>query len=212
MYYQLLSAAERDAIIQSHLREWLGPLGLNEIIPRRWVDGSQPPARRIFELQLLKGAGLGALWGFSLDFVPHISGGSLRWHRSDKTAMADAVIIQTDLPQPDYIHGPDNLIQGLRSLLPLAIARAKDSWRRGATLPGMLELVREIRDGRPNHFPYDNLTQMPLAYAFLSAKTGDLQVAESELDRYVSEPVHGIDPDVAARLKKLARDYAASSI
>ncbi|HKV41499.1 MAG TPA: hypothetical protein VJX67_19995 [Blastocatellia bacterium] len=84
MYYRLLSAAERNAMIQSHLRELLAPLGLNEISPRRWVDGARPPARLIFELKLPTGAGLGALWGFSLDFVPHISGGSLRWHRSDK--------------------------------------------------------------------------------------------------------------------------------
>jgi hypothetical protein len=80
-YYELLSAAERDAIVATHLRERLPALGLNDITVRRWVDGSQPPARRMFELQLLKGAGIKACWGFSLDFVPHISAGWVRWHR-----------------------------------------------------------------------------------------------------------------------------------
>ena len=92
MEYDLLSATQRDEIITKHLREFLPPLGLAEITPRTWVDGSQPPVRRIFELSLLKGAAVKACWGFSLDFVPHISGGKVRWHGSDKTARLDVIV------------------------------------------------------------------------------------------------------------------------
>jgi len=112
-YYQLLSAAERDAILAAHLRERLPAFGFTEITARRWVDGSQPPVRRMFELQLLKGAGIKACWGFSLDFVPHISGGRVRWHRSDKTAMLDVMVDPRSLPQASYIHGPARLTEGL---------------------------------------------------------------------------------------------------
>jgi hypothetical protein len=123
--------------------------------------------------------------------------------------MADVIIDQRDLPLPSVIHGPDYLARGLRDILPLAVARAQQTWRRGATLSGILELVREIRNGHTNNWRYDNYTQLPLAYAFLCAKTGDLQSAESELAHYLT--VDGLDDNQAARLRKLARDYAAAS-
>jgi hypothetical protein len=109
MDYQLLSAAERDAIVSSHLREHLPAFGLSERAPRSWIDGSQAPMRRLFEIQLLKGAGMKACWGFSLDFVPHISGGRVRWHRTDKAAMLDVILDPRDLLQPSFLHGAARL-------------------------------------------------------------------------------------------------------
>ena len=205
MDFQLLSATERDEIVASHLREHLPSLGLTEITPRRWIDGSQPPVRRLFELHLLKGAGIKVCWGFSLDFVPHISGGCVRWHRSDKTALLDLMIDPKDLPQLTYIYGSAHLADGLRGLLPQAISRAQVSWRRGANFHGMLDIIREIRGRHTNCFGYCNYTQLPLTYSLLSAKIGDLKTAESELDQYIIK--HKLDDDEAAKLKKLARDY-----
>ena len=57
---ELLSAEQRDAVIGPMLREHLQPLGLTELTPRRWIDDSKPPVRKLFELCLLKGAGLEA--------------------------------------------------------------------------------------------------------------------------------------------------------
>jgi hypothetical protein len=68
--YQFLATSERDEIIAQHLHAYLAPLGLTQITPRKWVDGSHPPARRMFELALMKGASVRAHWGYSLDFVP----------------------------------------------------------------------------------------------------------------------------------------------
>jgi hypothetical protein len=113
---ELLSASERDAIATLMLRERLGPKGLAEIAPRRWIDGSKPPARRLFELQLLKGASVKACWGFSFDFVPHVSGG-IRWHRSDKTAKLDVIIDPVALPQPCFLFGPERFRVELERLL-----------------------------------------------------------------------------------------------
>ncbi|WFR95766.1 hypothetical protein [Rhizobium tumorigenes] len=68
----LLSAAERDVIVARHLNKHLSTLGLREITPRSWIDEFKPPTKPMFQLSLLKGAGIKACWGFSLDFVPHI--------------------------------------------------------------------------------------------------------------------------------------------
>jgi hypothetical protein len=206
MDYRLLSATERDEIVARHLRDFLPPLGLTERTMRSWIDGAHFPVRRLFEIKLLKGASMKANWGFSLDFVPHITGGRLQWHRTDRTAILDVVMDPKDLHTPSHIHGPERLAEGLRSLLPEAIKRAGESWRRGATFHGMLHLIREIRDQHTNCFEYPNYTQLPLAYAFLLAKTGDLRNAEAELDKYALS--HGLEDDEAAKLKKLAVDYA----
>jgi len=203
---QLLSATERDTIVSTHLQEHLPQAGLTERAPRSWVDGSQAPVRRLFEIQLLKGAAMKACWGWSLDFVPHISGGRVCWHRTDKTARLDIIIDPRGLPQPSFLRGAAGLADALRRLLPEAMTRAVESWRRGATLQGMLDIIKDIRDQRTNAFYYDNYSQLPLAYAFLSAKTGDLKSADAELDRYAVR--FSLDDEETAKLHQLARDYA----
>ena len=84
--YRFLSADDLDRMMRLPLNECLPALGLTGISARTWMECSKRPARRLFELQLLKGASLKACWGWSLDFVLHISGGRVRWHRSGKSA------------------------------------------------------------------------------------------------------------------------------
>jgi hypothetical protein len=81
--------------------------------------------------------------------------------------------------------------------------------RRGATERGLLDLVREIRERQTNYFPFDMYTQLPLAYALLSAKLGNLASAEQELDRYISRLK--VDDDASVKLKQLAREYAGNT-
>ncbi len=162
----------------------------------------------MFELMLLKGASMRARWGFSLDFVPHISARRIRWHRTNRTAILDVIVDPTEktLPRLSYIHGVARLHDDLQRLLPAAVEKAKQTWRRGETESGLLDLVREIREHNTNCFPFDVYTQLPLAYAFLSARLGDLGSAEQELSRYVSR--HKLDDEDAATLKKLVQGVA----
>jgi hypothetical protein len=200
--YELLSSAERDLVIARHLREWLTPLGLEENTARVWVDGSKPPARRMFEFQLLKGAGMKACWGFSLDFVPHISAGRLRWHRSNKSARLDVVIDPKGMLQPSNLHGRQRLNADLTQLMPEAVQRAKADWKLGENLEGILELVRSLRDQRLNCFGYEMYVQLPLAFAFLSAKVGDRHDAEQTLTGYIER--HHLDDKEATKLRQAA--------
>jgi hypothetical protein len=159
----------------------------------------------LFEFQLLKGAGMKASWGYSLDFVPHISGWRVRWHRSDKSARLDVIVDPHDLPQPSFIHGAAHLAAGLLKLLPQAVTRAQVTWERGATFSGMLDIVREIRERKTNRFGFYNYTQLPIAYVFISANVGDLHAAAPELDHYLES--HRLDHDEAAKLKKAFGNY-----
>ena len=180
-----MSAVERDAICGNLLSERLAPLGLAEVAPRTWIDGTRPPVRRLFELKLFKGATLNACWGFSLDFVPHVSGNRLQWHRSDRTARLDVIIDPRPQPDPCYLYEADRFRDELLALLPGAVAAADRDWTRGATYDGMLGIVREIRELRTNCFAFDNYTQLPLALMFLAAKVGDSALAEREMEAYL---------------------------
>ena len=206
--YEMLSAADRDVICRPLLLERLEPLGFSEIGPRRWIDGSKPPVRRLFELQLRKGASLAACWGFSLDFVPHLSGSSFRWHRSDKTARLDLIVDPIALPhQPTFLYGAQRFEAELVWLLLEAIPAAELDWSRGATYSGMLDIIREIREHESNCLPWINYAQLPLAYMFLAAKVDNRVLAERELEDYLQR--EGLHPQEADKLRRLVRECGA---
>ncbi|MGD1016640.1 MAG: hypothetical protein ABR863_09420 [Roseiarcus sp.] len=201
----ILSAAERDAIVASVLEPRLKPLGFVEVAPRVWVDGSTAPARRVFEMGLLKGAAMNAKWGFSLDFTPHLSGRRIAWHRSDRTAKLD-VWLDSGRDYARFLYGAEWLRRDMERLADVAIAQAQETWRRGATWPGMLGLVREIRERKINRMFVGFRTRLPLAVMFLSAKVGDLAAAQAELEAYVRD--RELPDAVAAKLAKLLGDVA----
>jgi hypothetical protein len=84
--------------IDEGLRLRVSAAGFEPVGPRRWVSCVNPPIRRIFEFQALKGATYSARWGFSLDFVSALRGGRLRWKRSSKAAAFDLCIDPIDEP------------------------------------------------------------------------------------------------------------------
>jgi hypothetical protein len=60
---RLIPAAERDSIVARHLQKHLLPLGLTSVDSRTWIDPARAPAKPVFELTLLKGAGDGFQFG-----------------------------------------------------------------------------------------------------------------------------------------------------
>jgi hypothetical protein len=74
----------------------LSPLGFKRTRPRRRVQTATPYIRNMFEFQAIKGGQYSARWGFSLDFVPCLSGGRLRWKRTVTTARFDLCIDPID--------------------------------------------------------------------------------------------------------------------
>jgi hypothetical protein len=205
-HVDILLSAERDAILASHLNEPLAALGLVQVAPRRWVDGSAPPARRVFEMRLLKSAGIMANWGFSLDFVPHISGRRICWHRSDRTAMLDVHVDPRGLEKACFLWGAEWLHRDLDRLVPVAVERAQETWRQGSTWTGMLDILQEIRERKSNRFSFHFYWHLPLTFVFLTAKTGDLASAQAALEEFVRD--RKLSEDIAMKLGKLVRDVA----
>jgi hypothetical protein len=206
--WELLRAAERDSIVASHLNNRLQPLGFVQVKPRLWVDGSAAPVRRVFEMVVLKGGAISPWWGYSLDFVPHRSGDRISWHRSNRTATFDVSFDLKDRRGYAYFcYGAAGLHHDLERVVPLALERAQETWRRGSTLSGILDIVREIREKRINSFYVFFRWHLPLTFMFLSAKVGDLTSAQAELKAYARD--QELDEDVAAELSKLLQDAAS---
>lgn len=132
----------------------------------------------------------------------------MQWHRSEKKAMLDVIVDPKEevLALLSFIHGAARLHEDLNHLVPAAVQKAKETWRRGETERGLLDLVLEIRECQTNAWPFNMYTQLPLACAFLYARLGDLGSAEQELDRYVSRLK--LDNEAATKLTKLASEYA----
>ena len=87
--------------------------------------------------------------------------------------------------------------------------KAKETWRRGETGRGLLDLVLEIRERQTNAWPFNLYTQLPLACAFPYARLGDLGAAHQELYHCVSRSK--LNDETATKLRKLAREYASSA-
>lgn len=202
----LLRAVERDSIVADYLNARLQPLGFVQITPRRWVDGSTAPARRVFEMALFKGAAMKPRWGFSLDFVPHLSGSRVSWHRSNRAAELDVVLEIQENKYASYLHGAARLRHDLEHLAPAALERALETWRRGSTLSGILDIVRDLRERKRNAFYVQFSWRLPLTFMFLSAKLGDLEAAQAELEAYARK--YELDEDVVAKLSKLIQKNA----
>ncbi len=153
----------------------------------RWVDSRQAPIRRMFVLAAWKGGAVAPRWGFSLDYVPHLSGEAFRWHRTARSArpdlFLDAIAREMDL---DTLRGARWLDAHLPMVVERSIRQAYLLWESVASLrdlPNAFDRVMRHREVN-RQFTYANLVQPGLAHAFTLAKLGRLEAAETMLENY----------------------------
>src|ERR1019366_1821763 len=95
------TGAALDAILADTLSPLLAQEGfVTPSHPRKWVR-ARPPLRDLFEVVAMKGAAFVPRWAVSIDLVPHLQGDEIRWHRTDKGALADIVYDPVDF-DPDW--------------------------------------------------------------------------------------------------------------
>ncbi len=88
---ELQSVAVFSEALRSAFDKELLARGFEHVKALKWVRSTKPEIRDVIELYSLKGASVAPRWGFSLDFVPHVAAGRLRWHRTAKSSMLDLV-------------------------------------------------------------------------------------------------------------------------
>jgi hypothetical protein len=203
---QLTPAAEVDAVSHETFDPPLVSLGFERVGVRKWVRRSKAPVREIFALNVMKGLSRSPSWAFSLDFVPHLCGSSLAWHRTNKSARADLSddpIDHTGVPRPELEIDPWYGVEHVRetaaraasTAIPLALAFL-DSVRTVEDLPAAFERVKR----RPAiRFGFYNYVQQPLAYAMTLALVGREREARGEYHHYVHWLDEQLEGYLAAR-------------
>jgi hypothetical protein len=78
----------------------LGPERFERAGPMKWVRTRRPPIRDVIQVYALKGGMYTTRWGVSLDFVPHVVDGTVRWHRTARSARIDLGYDPLDFVDP----------------------------------------------------------------------------------------------------------------
>lgn len=205
--FEIVSIEEIHRRVSPPIEEHLIPLGFELQKPLHWVRGEDAPIRQMFVLQQYKGGVVAPIWGLSLDFVPHVSGSEVKWHRTQKSARLDAVMDPRDRSMEfHYMYGPEHIAQKAPAAISMALGQAEPFWGSAksiAELPNVYEGIKRHMSG--GGLGFYNFVQHPLAFAFVLAKVGRHEEAESELSRYVQR---GMRPAVISRIRQLIAECA----
>ena len=201
--FQEVTNREIQDIASPIVAPLLEPLGFESQKLLYWINSRNAPVRQIFSLRKFKGGKLAPAWGISLDFVPHLSGKKLKWHRTHKSAIFDLTV---DPREPEleltYFRGPDEIREQAGFVLSEAINRAKVFWQQSDSiekLPETIELLKQYL--ATGGLGFYNYTQHPIAYSLVLAKNERYREAEAEMNIYIDRM--GIPEEVQTKLWKL---------
>ncbi|GJH05705.1 hypothetical protein [Paraburkholderia terrae] len=181
-----LEAAHR--VISPSVEAALLLRGFEAVAPLKWLRFDGSPVRQMFAFPSWKGGVISPRWGLSLDFVPHVTGSSVRWHRTNKSAVFDLAVDARDKSMDvSLIRGEQAALQSSAAIVERAVARADEFWRRVHSVEdvvGAFEWLRGyLSTGGLGFYSY---VQHPVALAFVLARTGNLVGARQELGAYVN--------------------------
>ncbi len=208
--FDALTNARIHAVVAPYVESVLGPMGFVAADDLKWVRDRFAPIRHVFSLSKYKGGSLYPAWGVSLDFVPHVSGDQIRWHRSNAAARLDLSLdarnMMANALRMSYTEGEASVRRDHMRVIGAAIHEAEAFWGRCETEADLTETVQWLKvelSGRALSFY--NFTQHRLAAAFILAKAGREIEAGAELDN------HPYRPNVGEKLESLVRAAAAPS-
>ena len=190
--------------------------GFEAVAPRRWVRSSRAPIRDLLEIQALKGVSYSPMWGFSLDFVPHVTtSGEVKWHRTAKSARFDFAYrpveyapLDSETRDWDFspVATPDELQEDLARVTRMVIAQVVPFWERVRGIEDLVSVYREYPNRPSLGLPFGSFPQQVLASAFVLAKSGD-EAGRAELAEYIR--AHDLAPDTAKKLEALLEQAMA---
>ena len=179
----------------------------------KWVRSVDADIRHVVEAYAGRHGARVPRWGVSLDFVPHVVGSAVRWHRTPKTARIDLGyephnfedewdfegqnwVVWPNLGHPTPAERAGSIAQQFGE----TALRWLDQIDGLSSLPAAFER-EEAREG--GQFSFDNYVQYRLAYAFTLARLGLADRAHAEFARWVAGT--NIAVDVQSKLRDLLR-------
>ncbi len=217
MTYSLCSPKLVDSVVAEIFDERLVRAAFAKVGARRYVRERIPSVRDVIEFRS-NAVSLLLVWGFSFDFVPHISGRhseTVRWHRTIKSA------------NPDLRYsGLGMLCSGPR--VPgaeMIFSQGEAQFRQEAELCkktllnqalATLSSVSKLHDFRPlfeaetREELFFNSPQVSLAYAFYLANIGDEVQARRYMSKWLQRSPYR--KETQRRLLQLFEEAAASPL
>ena len=208
---QMIDMDDFEIVTVAAAHTILGPLvaatlladGFQEVDNLKWVRSADQPVRQVLCFLQGKGGVLAPSWGVSLDFVPHVSGSTVKWHRTAKSAMLDLRLDPYDRAlEMSYYHGIKPIAARAPQVVPLAIAQARQFWNRCQRTDDLLDAVQWLKQyyAPAGGLGFYNFVQHPLALAFVYARAGRTADAMAELDQYVLASDDTIKEDLRRRI------------
>lgn len=202
--FEVVRMDQIHEIVSPVIEDRLHALGFEVQGPLHWLRNADAPIRQIFCLRQWKGGALAPAWGLSLDFVPHVSGNNVRWHKTPKSAELDltwdARNPALDIP---YCYGPGIIASKAPEVLSTAISEAESFWGKThliSDLPSAFERVKKHMSS--GGLGFYNYVQHPLAYAFVLAMNGNQKAADEEFQHYSPRAAESVRQKLHALLIK----------
>jgi len=200
----LLSKEELDAIFRTTVGSFLEPMGFVEVTARKWVCDQFKPIRHVFSVQAMKGGSYVYVWGLSLDYVPHVKGSDLAWHKTNRSSIFDLRFDPVDHFK-NYTDWYIGSLRGVETARKEATAQLRKAWPIAAQFfqsaqrtNQLLELFTKQMSAQTFRFRFHNYIQQPLAYLVTLAKSGDVEGAMRLLDIYASD--YGVPASAKAKI------------
>jgi hypothetical protein len=175
---------EMEYVFNEYFGKPLEKEGFIKINSKKWIRRKNREIFDIFQIQALKAASYLPIWGFSLCFVPKLSGNKLIYYKSEKDTKLDYRYDPLDYYDNSRrelmisrLHGAEKAKQSglLSSNKYLPIALSLFSGVKG--VPELCQLFEESlqahRKSRPKRFGFFNYVQFPIAYAYSLAHEGN---------------------------------------
>jgi len=214
--FEMLRIEHIHDIVLPSVETCLKPLGFETQGPLRWIRSTDAPIRQCFRLEQWKGGILSPTWGLSLDFVPHLSGNQIKWHRAPKSALPDLTFDPRDRSmEVSYMRGIDEVAQLVPSVMQEAVIQAGHFWESACSIDQLPEVFAGVkRHLSSGGLGFYNFRQHPIAYAFVLAMNGHPDLAEAEFQKYTE----GLPTTTRAKLREIfvaaggrPNQYAAST-
>jgi len=190
--YDPVKISDIHKIIEPEVSAILEPRGFQCVSELKWVCDCDQPIRKVFEFMQWKGGQFAPRWGVSLDFVPHISGSTVRWHRTNKSARSDLIIDSFDrsLDVP-YRKGLNPIIEASKDVVPNAIEIASVFWEMTDSEEKLLDAFDwakryyddKLPEGRSGFLRY---VPHQLALSFVLARSGEIDNAKEEFSMFLN--------------------------
>ena len=201
-------------IVYDPVDQALSELGFERSSNKIWARRDLAPICHIFSLERYGSTGwkISPAFGLSLDFVPHIENGAVKWHRTVKSARYD-LRVETNsrwFGVATFGH-KTSLQEDTEFMLPRALKMAHRFWNDATDFEQVAERFEWHKGWLSRRYNYKfadgEYVEPTPARAFLAAKLGDPTLAKELLDKWLDRErkiqKYDLDPEVPMKLHRL---------